>query len=73
MLDFLVSLITYIIIALMWFIAALVVSIKECKDLNAKLSRKVYRVNYKACFFKSLFFPLTLINILAELIKDTME
>lgn len=70
MLDFLI---TYIIIALLWFIAELVVIKKECKELNAKLSRKVYRVDYKACFFKSFLFPLALVNTLYELIKNAMK
>ena len=73
MLDFLVSLIIYIIIALMWFIVAVLVSIQDCKELNAELSRKVYRVNYKACFFKSLFFPLTLAKMIYEIIKNAMK
>lgn len=66
MIDFLII---YIFFALGWFISAVVVSTKDCKSLNAKLSRKVYRVNYKRCIFKSLFFPLTIAFILAEFIK----
>lgn len=70
MADFLI---TYIIAALSWFVVAVLVSMQDCKELNAALSRKVYRVNYKACFFKSLFFPLTLVKMLYELIKNALK
>lgn len=70
MVEFLVF---YTFTALVFFSAAIAFSIQDCKELNAKLSRNVYRVNFKACFFKSLFFPLTLANMLYELIKNAMK
>ena len=66
MLDFLI---VYISIAVAWFITAVVVSTNDCKKFNAGLSRKVYRVNYKGCFIKSFLFPLTIVNILCDLIR----
>lgn len=66
MIDFLI---TYILFALAFFSASIIFSTQDCKEINAKLSREVYRVNYKACLFKSLFFPLTIVFILAEFIK----
>lgn len=66
-------LVFYISIAVAWFITAVVVSTNDCKELNAMLSRKVYRVDFKACFFKSLFFPLTLVKMLYDLIKNAKK
>lgn len=70
MYDFIVI---YLFTALFFFAASLACSTQDCKELNAKLSFEAYRVNYKACFFKSLFFPLTLVKILYELIKNVMK
>lgn len=66
-------LILYVPTALLFFILSVAFSIQDCKELNAKLSFEAYRVNYKACFFKSLFFPLTLVKILYELIKNVLK
>ena len=65
MLDFLI---VYISIAVAWFITAVIVSTKDCKKLNAGLSREVYSVNYVGCFIKSLFFPLIIVKIICGLI-----
>lgn len=69
MLDFLITLIIYIIIAFALFIVAVVLSKNDCKKLNAELSHDCYRVNYKGCFKKAFFFPLTIANMLYELIR----
>ena len=63
----------YMLFALIFLSGSIAVSISDCKEKNAKLSRKVYRVNYKRCIFKSLFFPLTIAEIICELIAEARK
>lgn len=62
-------LILYVPTALLFFILSVAFSIQDCRERNAELSHEVYRVDYKGCFFKSLFFPLTIAVILLKYIN----
>ena len=74
MIDLLaIYIVVYMLFALCFFVAAITISRIDCKEKNAKLSRKVYRVNYKRCIFKSLFFPLTIAQIIYELIVEARK
>lgn len=70
MLDFLII---YIIIALVFFAAFVLNSKRECKKVNAMLSRDCYSVEYKLCFIYALLFPLTIVFILYDLIKNARK
>lgn len=70
MLDFLII---YISIALVLFAAFALNSKRECKKINAMLSRDCYDINYKSCFLHALLFPLTVVFILCDLINNARK
>lgn len=70
MLDFLI---VYISAAFVLFAAFALNSKRECKKVNAMLSRDCYSVDYKSCFIYALLFPLTAAFMLCDLIKNAMK